>query len=87
MKYYTLKIDWNHYKDKYDVTHRKDDRQERVENYVHPHSLGFFHYPEIMSDDEAFNMLVNKLIKDKEEEIEYLNKMLEELKFLNSNHK
>jgi len=45
---------------------------EREETKTVPHALGFFHYPETMSDNQARTDLIQCMIKRHDQEIEEL---------------
>ena len=60
MKYNTITI--IPYSNKYDVSINRSE-EDRVETETIPSSLGFFHYPETMSDQEAFNILKEHMME------------------------
>jgi len=47
-----------------------------------PSALGYYHFPETMTDEEAFNELKECMIKAHQEEIDRLEKSLKKLKEL-----
>lgn len=61
------------------------DDKDRVNKKTYPNSMGFFHYPENMKDDVALNILLDKLISDREESIEILKKSIDGLNKLKVN--
>lgn len=63
------------------VAFKKNPLERKIEK-TKPHSLGFYHYPETMNDQEALGVLLRCMISRHEEEIERLNKSLEALKSL-----
>jgi len=77
MKYKTVKLTPSG--DKWLVTW-SESNMERVKTKTKPHPLGFYHYPETMSDQEALKALVNCMLKAHTEEISRLNKSLSVLK-------
>lgn len=67
MKYHTVSIRLSAATQKWEVTLDKSDTQERVETKTAPNWLGFFHYPETMTDAAALKTL-KKYLTDRERE-------------------
>lgn len=84
MKYKTMRI--NVEREEF-VTYTLSDDLDREETETVPHPLGFYHYPETMSDQTAFNMLKNCMILKHYEEILNLRKSLKKLKELELHQK
>ena len=80
MKYNTIQIQPVS-KDKWGVT-VTENQGDRVETETEPDGLGFFHFPETMSVEEAFDCLKTKMIKYHQKEIERLEKSLNALQNL-----
>ena len=53
---------------------------DRVKRKTIPNTLGFFHYFDDISDEQALELLKNKMIEAHQQEIETLQKSLESLK-------
>lgn len=62
MKYKTVKITKSG--ENYYYTIYKPDNLDREDIKTAPNSWGFYHYPETMSDEEAFDALKEKMIQD-----------------------
>jgi hypothetical protein len=81
MKYKTVTIKPEGHKNKAKWVSRfweiAGDREELTK--LEPHPMGFFHYPETMSDEEAFVSLKDKMIKAHRKEIDSLQKSLTKL--------
>lgn len=77
MKYKTVHIK-PHEKNDWKVSFQIDN-QDRIDKETYPHSLGFFHYPETMGDEEAFQKLKWHLIGICKQDIKNLQKSLDEL--------
>jgi hypothetical protein len=52
--------------------HVRSDRIDRVDTETVPNSLGFFHFPETMLPEKAFEKLRRKMVNDRREFIERL---------------
>lgn len=83
MKYKTVKIFPNALRDKLEwrVMFMKGDL-DRVETKAVPNALGFFHYPETMPDEDAFEKLKVCMIEAHEKEIKQLKESVDKLKTL-----
>ena len=60
----------------------KGDASERIDENTTPNGCGFYHYPETMSDKEAFETLKSHLIKLREKDLKRLTEGLFGLKAL-----
>jgi len=70
MKYNTIKVLLNG--KTWEVSCDKTSTMDRKEIETFPHDMGFYHYPETMSDEVALKKLLNSMIKRHEEEISCL---------------
>lgn len=65
--------------EQYETKDKREDFEDK------PHPYGFYHYPDNIKDNTAFNRLKRVMIKDKEEKIEELKKEIKELKGMKYN--
>jgi len=80
MKYKTVEIKTDIKKRWYTYCYEVDG--DREESSLPPHPLGFFHYPETKSDEEAFNQLKQCMIDAHLKEIEAYQTSLRKLESL-----
>ena len=80
MIYHTVRVDPN--KDAWRVNFDKSNTLERADVKTKPNALGFYHYPQTMSDQEALNELVTCMIQKHESDISDLTRSIEALKTL-----
>ena len=81
MKYKTVKIKPDIKKRWHTYCYQIDD-VDREDTETTPHPLGFYHYPETMSDEEAFNQLKQCMIDAHLKEIESYQTSLRKLESL-----
>jgi hypothetical protein len=81
MKYKTVKIDVDINDEWYTYCYKLGD-VDRVDNYLPPHPIGHFHYPETMDDEEAFNQLKQCMVDAHLEEIKGYQQSLDKLQKL-----
>jgi hypothetical protein len=81
MKFNTVRIDPT-LKKTWRISFQTDDK-ERVNKKSVPHAMGFFHYPQTMSKEEAFKALKDCMIQSHLDEIEKLKESVAKLKVLN----
>lgn len=87
MKYKTIQILRKHIltdkiEERWMYEIKEGDGQDHVEEETTPNGWGFYHYPETMSDTEAFQKLKEHLIALREKDIERISYGLEGLKAL-----
>lgn len=80
MRYDLIEIKPNPFNHIWEVHFSKGDGQDRVKTKITPNNgLGFMHYPEWWSNEQAFNKLKKAMIKRHKKEIRLIERSLKAL--------
>jgi hypothetical protein len=80
MKYNVIRI--NAFQGEWDVSWRYDDTDRCYDEGASPHAMGFYWCPETIALNDGFVALKNKMINRHKEEINSLQKSMDELEKL-----
>jgi hypothetical protein len=82
--YYTVRIEITGFgkKKRWVAGFDKSSKVDREDEKTVPSALGYYHYPETMSDKKAFNTLIAGMVKRHRDEIRRLQKSMDKLKAL-----